>query len=150
MVEYVNVPVPSDLVVEVMRFIATLTEPQEATAPVTASVSDAEGAPTADKWSRSELEVINAHRGSMPSVELFAQVLTHLAAISPTPQPRDDIAAALGEDGVRMSNKFGAVTRFINNRIPSRHDSWPFSYDDNGWSLDPETAKLWTAITSGD
>lgn len=83
MVEYVNVPVPSDLVVEVMRFIATLTEPQEATAPVTASVSDAEGAPTADKWSRSELEVINAHRGSMPSVELFAQVLTHLAAISP-------------------------------------------------------------------
>ena len=152
MQDFENVPVPKELVVEVMRFIAARVEsPVAAPAHLPRPEIDTQPTTAPGSWTRSELEVIAAHRQSMPAVELFGQVLTHLAGISPSPHQRDDIAAALGEeDGLRMVKKFGAVTRFINKRIPSQRNSWPISFEERGWFLDADTAKLWTAIVSVD
>lgn len=145
MPDFVNVPVPSHLVVEVMKFIASV---DESTAKADPSVDEA--IPASSSWDRSELEIIQKHRSSMPSVDLFAQVLSQLAEISPVTRRRDDIAADLGEEGLTMVKKFGAVTRFINKRIPSQRNSWPLVWADGMWGMDRETAELWKAITGGD
>ena len=147
--DFVNVPVPGHLVVEVMKFIASFGQETDVPTDMESVRSDP-NPDGADKpsWTRSELEIIHQHRGSMPSVELFAQVLSHLASIAPESTHRDDIAEMLGIDGLTMVKKFGAVTRFINNRIPSRKDQWPMKWDDGLWGLKADTAKLWDSVVA--
>lgn len=147
--DFVNVPVPGHLVVDVMKFIATFDQETEDPVDVESVRSDLDPNGT-DKpsWSRSELEIIHQHRGSMPSVELFAQVLSHLASIAPESTHRDDIAEKLGIDGLTMVKKFGAVTRFINNRIPSRNNQWPMVWGDRKWGMEADTAKLWESVVA--
>ncbi len=147
--EFVAVPVPAHLVVEVMKFIADFDETVRVPAEVrpTRPESGPEGADR-PSWTREELEIIHQNRGSMPSVELFAQVLSHLAATAPEAMHRDKIAEELGLDGLTMVKKFGAVTRFINNRISSRYDQWPIEWVDGMWSMNSDTADLWDSVTA--
>lgn len=139
--EFVAVPVPTHLVTEVMRFIAdhATVEKSEPDAPLGA------GAGSRD-WSKEQLSQL--HESDAPSVKLFAQVLTLLADASPEPISVDRLAELTGIDsGLALQKKFGAVTRWMRNRIGG-DVRWPLQYPSGGWAMDSHNAAIWKEINA--
>jgi hypothetical protein len=117
--EYVSVPVPSHLVVEVMEFIASRSRrPGGDAEPVE---DEAEEAPAeASAWTEDDLRKLwNDSEGNMRIV------LTLLARKGGQPVPSQEIAAALGkpERGHAVAGTMGALGRRLKHRHAGR---WPF------------------------
>jgi len=140
MTEFVNVPVPAQLVTQVMRFIAQHANEADA---------DPGAVPQSDNdsrnWSAQQLRQL--HDSNAPSVKLFAQVLTLLADASPDPISVDRLAELTGVDsGLALQKKFGAVTRWMRNRIDG-DVRWPLEYPPGGWAMNRHNATLWKEVT---
>ncbi|MFH8249495.1 hypothetical protein ACH3VR_03900 [Microbacterium sp. B2969] len=140
MPEFVNVPVPADLVTAVMRFIADQTTPGGSGADASARV-DAQSR----DWSEDQLRQLRD--SDAPSVKVFAQVLTILADASPEAIPVGKLAELTGvEDGLTLQKKFGAVTRWMRNRLGG-DTRWPIHFPADGWAMNSHNASLWKSIT---
>ncbi|MBL8680169.1 MAG: hypothetical protein JNK05_13420 [Myxococcales bacterium] len=119
--EYVSVPVPSHLVVEVMGFIHSRLQGNAVPEPTSAD-EDAEAAVEAsDAWPEDELRKLwNDSEGNMRIV------LTLLARKGGAPIPSQEIAAVLGkpERGHAVAGTMGALGRRLKHRHGGRS---PFS-----------------------
>jgi hypothetical protein len=144
--DYTTVPVPTHLVMEVMRLITVDNARREvpnSSNPRTASGETDE----TRKWNRVELQVIWDNRDKS-SVNKFSRVLSLLADAYPDPMAKKDIGDALGIEFLRLQNALGRFTAFIENRLPDAR--WPLVMDADTWTVDEETAATWRSITSGE
>jgi hypothetical protein len=139
MPEFVNVPVPEHLVTAVMRFIADHTAPEESGTGTSEELS----AESRD-WSEGQLQQL--YDSDAPSVKLFARVLTVLANAHPEAIPVDRLAELTGiESGLTLQKKFGAVTRWMRNRLGG-DTRWPIDFPGGGWAMNSHNATLWKSI----
>lgn len=151
MYEFVNVPVPSHLVTEVMRFVAdhaSPTHPETPGGPVVADdvpQLDLDESSESRDWTRAELELL--HSSTAPSVQLFARMLTLLAGITPESMSVEQIGDALGIEGSRMQSTFGPVSTWMKNRMGGSVQ-WPLVFPGHRlWAMNEHNATLWKEVT---
>ena len=155
---YVPVPVPEHLVPQVMKFIVDLETESPLTGTPLPNAQRAEDpatrAPQADRvdvaesesrdWTIEELALIRDSDKS--SVRLFASVLDALAPVSPQTLTADELGALNGMPGLRMQNTFGAVTRWMKNRV-GEDVRWPIHFREGGWYMNEHNASEWMSLT---
>lgn len=141
MAEYINVPVPPELVPAVYKFLAAAQSPSPEAVP---SATEATG--ESRDWSREQLDLLAAAEAS--SVRSFCQVLDLLSEIAPRPMPIQAIGEKLGEPGLTLQNRYGAVTRWMRNRMGG-DVRWPIHFTPGGeWYMTEHNADLWKQASS--
>lgn len=151
--EFINVPVPSELVTEVMAFIAEHNELAPAAAPSSVSgpgrafhaFEDGDGGAVNREWTREQFEMLRESKAS--SVKKFAEVLTLLAGIAPQPMTVDEIGEHLGTEGITLQKKFGPATRWMRNNLGS-DIRWPIHFPGGQWALSEHNAALWKNVAA--
>ena len=96
-------------------------------------------------WSFDDLQLIADSDAS--SVRSFADVLTLLADASPTSMTIGEIGEQLGEKGLTLQNRFGAVTRWMRGRVGD-DVRWPIRTAGGVWAMNEHNAELWKQIRS--
>ena len=150
MPEYIQVPVPADLVTDVMQLILERSAPVELAStsggPAVDQGDDEDDDADSRKWTLAQLEMLYA--SDAPSVKVFCEVLSILADISPRPMSIDEIGQRLGGvKGLTLQQKFGAVSRWIRKRMGGDM-RWPIHFPDGGWAMNDHNAALWKQVTS--
>lgn len=174
MSDYIPVPVPTHLVMEVMRLITASDAAGQASPTIEGVASHAlmqdeasdSSLPTygsdtpsdalgedmeARRWSREELQFIWDQRSGFTSVDKFCRMLTLLASASPHLVDKEAIGDHFGEDFRKIQNGFGPFSRFLQKRLGDNR--WPlrFSPDGRAWGIyDDETARDWRSIVEAD
>lgn len=144
--DYTSVPVPTHLVMDVLRLITeddAKTGTPDAPSPRSRLVEGEESR----KWSRAELQIIWDNRDKS-SVDKFSQVLTLLAHADARRMSKTEIGEALGIEFLRLQNALGRFSTFIGNQLGDKR--WPLVMDAISWGVDDETADDWRAITSAE
>ena len=142
MTTYITVPVPEELVPAVYRLIAEhQASPAKAEKPAVDEPDDEAGR----DWSFDDLQLIADSDAS--SVRSFADVLTLLADASPTSMTIGEIGEQLGEKGLTLQNRFGAVTRWMRGRVGD-DVRWPIRTAGGVWAMNEHNAELWKQIRS--
>ena len=151
MPEFINVPVPSHLVTDVMQFIAERSTGAVQAAPTTPTPptkapggGSQDGAESWD-WTREQFETLYASDAS--SVKMFAQVLTILADASPAPMTVDELGQHFGFEGITLQRTFCAVSRWMRKRMGG-DIRWPIHFPEGGWALNEHNSTLWKQITA--
>lgn len=140
MAEFVNVPVPADMVEDVMRLIVGRGEDTPSAPDTTADVT---GDSSSRVWSREEFERL--HAATAPSVVLFGRMLSVLADEFPRAMTVAEIGDRVGVEGLTMQRRFGPASRWMRNRLG--HVQWPVEFRDGDWAMINEgNARLWQEI----
>ena len=144
--DYVAVPVPRHLVMDVLRLITADDARTEAPRTSNAQLPLVE-VEESRQWSRAELQVIWDNRDKS-SVEKFGRLLTVLADAFPDRMTKAEIGDALGLEFLRLQNALGRFSKFIENQLGDNR--WPLLMDADRWGVDEQTADHWRSITSGE
>lgn len=146
MPEYINVPVPSELVPDVYALIARHQAVGGATISTSPKSLGTQGGTTDEsrEWTRGEFDILAASEA--PSVKTFCEVLDLLAHRSPAVMTVSEIGDHLGVEGLTLQKKFGAVTRWMQGRIGGGV-RWPIHITPNReWCMSERNAELWTQV----
>lgn len=143
MVIYVNVPVPQEMVPEVMKLVsdrlASIATESAGLSVGLLTVSPRDQNPNRI-WIRDQFELVFDSRA--PSVKLFGDVLRVLAENSPSPMRHDEVAKEVGVvDGLTLQKTFGAVTRWMRKRWGG-DPRWPIVQGDGTWAMNEQNAAL--------
>lgn len=154
MLEFEQVPVPKDLVIEVMRFIANRADERhvDADAEQGGGVGNGNAQPpqglgvsmASRDWTREQFEMIRASDAS--SVRKFCQVLTILAEASPSALSPDEVGAQLGLQGIDLQRAFGPASKWMGNRMDGDL-RWPIHWQGDKWFMNEHNATLWKEVT---
>ena len=171
MSDYTPVPVPTHLVMEVMRLITASDAAGPASPTIEGVASHAlvqddasdSAHPTHEsdtpfqplgqdegrKWSREDLQFIWDHRSGFTSVDKFCRMLTFLASASPHLVDKKAIGDHFGEDFRKIQNGLGPFSRFLQKRTGDIR--WPLRFSPDAWGIyDDETARDWRSIVEAD
>jgi hypothetical protein len=146
MTAYVNVPVPGDLVIPVMRFIAAQNSSAASVSSLGAARvlnNDDEMIEDSREWTLEEFEVLRS--GEAKSIKLFCQVLDILAAASPSAVALEDVAKVTGVEPLTMQRAFGRATVWMKNRMGG-DTRWPIFWPGDGWAMTETNASLWKSL----
>lgn len=141
--EYVHVPVPRHLVLDVLQLIEAAADAgHEAAEPISYVRVETR------TWSRTELEFLWDNR-SVTSVGKFCQVMTLLTSKAPALLTHAEMGEALGVDFLRYQNAFGRFTTYVEKRLGN--DRWPLVFSTDGrWGVDEVTAEHWREISASE
>ncbi len=146
------VPVRSDLVEEVYRFIA-----DRSSAGASAASGSGEESARLGSWSDEDLRAIVAAATSLPSLERTCRVMDELAAQPGQRFTITELTQRLGLTHGELRGGFSGFTRWINGVWGESDNSWPF---DTTWTtstngttsteqvyvMDTHTATRWQAV----
>lgn len=130
MSKYVQVPVPEELVMEVLRLISSRTEVRP--------LADEDTEPI---WSEADLRVLR--RAQFASTDTACRILTELSACAPERRTSQELLTATGLDAGKL-NGLGRFTSYLKKQF-GRED-WPMEYKDGSYWMSVETAEAWRTI----
>jgi hypothetical protein len=144
--EYVNVPVRSDLVDDVMKFIADRIAGVIPKTPLTLASEPGNPAVTEEsrEWTREQLELLVDSNAK--SIKLFVEVLDVLVTGPREGMSLDDVSKVIGIPALSIQHSFGRATVWIRNHVEGDR-RWPIYWPgDDKWALSDNNFELWKAI----